>query len=352
MSSKKKYYACAAENGIIYDTWQKCKDKTHGKSYEFKGFNTLDDARKWLADRGYNTPELPEREIKHNNTGSGQTSDLYTVYTDGGCDVNPGGRGGYGIVILHGDDHPVKAKGGFRCTTNNRMELMAAIKGLQMIPDGSSVKVISDSQYLVKTMNGVWKEGKNFDLWNELRKCIRNKEKVQFQWVRGHNGNKYNEICDSLATEGMQTATEPDTGYLDGSSAKSWKGNGIPKEMPVPEEIAALSNTNIPPAYLNAQGIASIETFHKEPKHSFQSYLALKTGGQDGFSALKGDVLVDVVRDDRITSFFSEILPPKQAESASRWYLRGLSVEEAYQKVLVDMEVAQNATRSQYPKRF
>ena len=114
----------------------------------------------------------------------------YTVYTDGGCGFNPGGPGGIGVVILDGTGAVIKEiSKGYWTSTNNRMELLAAIEALKTIPDGAKIKLMSDSQYLVRTMEEGWSRKKNHDLWDQLDKA-RRKKKVTFKWVRGHNGNR------------------------------------------------------------------------------------------------------------------------------------------------------------------
>lgn len=129
-----------------------------------------------------------------------------TIYTDGASRGNPG-KGGYGIVLMAGK-HYKEASEGFRNTTNNRMELLSVIVGLEMLkkPD-MNVTIYSDSKYVVDAVEKGWvfgwqKKGfkgkKNPDLWQRFLK-IYPKHKVKFIWVKGHDGNKYNEICDQLA---------------------------------------------------------------------------------------------------------------------------------------------------------
>ena len=133
-----------------------------------------------------------------------------TIYTDGGCINNPG-PGGYGVVLLYGS-HRRELSGGFRRTTNNRMEIMAAIAGLSTLKESCQVVLHSDSQYLVNAIeqgwaarwreNG-WMRSKkemalNPDLWERLLELC-GKHRVKFKWVRGHAGNEENERCDELA---------------------------------------------------------------------------------------------------------------------------------------------------------
>jgi ribonuclease HI len=132
------------------------------------------------------------------------------VYSDGGCIDNPG-PGGYGTVLLH-KNHRKELSGGFRKTTNNRMEILAAIKGLEALKGRCRVTVFSDSQYLVNAIeqgwarrwqsNGWWRNRQdkaiNPDLWERLLALI-DRHEVRFAWVRGHAGNPENERADELA---------------------------------------------------------------------------------------------------------------------------------------------------------
>jgi ribonuclease HI len=141
------------------------------------------------------TKEMPEVEI----------------YTDGGCINNPG-PGGFGVILLH-KGHRKELSGGFRLTTNNRMEILAAIKGLEALKERCRVTIYSDSQYVVNAIEKGWalrwqengwqrnrkEKAVNPDLWERLlRLCDRHE--VRFQWVRGHVGTVENERADQLAT--------------------------------------------------------------------------------------------------------------------------------------------------------
>lgn len=143
-----------------------------------------------------------------------------TIYTDGACQGNPDGPGGYGSVLIYkdkqGNVHKKEISGGFSNTTNNRMELMAAICGIEALKEPCDVVVYSDSKYLVDAIEKKWvyrwqsndwmrdtKKGikaKNIDLWQRLL-SVMNKHNVVFKWVKGHAGISENELCDRLATE-------------------------------------------------------------------------------------------------------------------------------------------------------
>lgn len=130
------------------------------------------------------------------------------IYTDGAAKGNPG-PGGYGVVIeLVGSSYKKEFYEGFRYTTNNRMELLAVIVGLEKLKNpNSTVLVTSDSKYVVDAVEKRWvfqweKKGfagkKNPDLWMRFLKIYR-KHKVDFKWVKGHNSHPQNERCDELA---------------------------------------------------------------------------------------------------------------------------------------------------------
>lgn len=148
-----------------------------------------------------------------------------TIYTDGACLGNPG-PGGFGAVLLYGP-HRREVSGGFQSTTNNRMEMMAAIAALEALKEPCQVTLYSDSQYLVNAMsqgwaqrwraNG-WKRNKreraiNPDLWDRLLDLC-GYHTVEFLWVRGHAGTRENERCDRLAVAAAQQPGLPvDEGY-------------------------------------------------------------------------------------------------------------------------------------------
>lgn len=143
-----------------------------------------------------------------------------TIYTDGGCLGNPG-PGGYGVVLIYGK-HRKELSGGFRLTTNNRMELTAAIEGLKTLKYPCQVSLYSDSKYLVDAINKKWlarwkrnnwktsrkEDVLNIDLWEQLD-ALMAKHKIEIEWVKGHAGNKENERCDELAMAAARQADLP-----------------------------------------------------------------------------------------------------------------------------------------------
>jgi ribonuclease HI len=143
-----------------------------------------------------------------------------SIYTDGASSGNPG-PGGYGVVLIYGKHRLEKAEG-FRHTTNNRMELMAVIVGLEAlkIPD-SRVVIYTDSRYVADAVEKGWvfqwetkafKNKKNPDLWIRFLKIYR-QHKVRIVWIKGHADNVENERCDSLAVAASKEPLVDDTGY-------------------------------------------------------------------------------------------------------------------------------------------
>jgi len=132
------------------------------------------------------------------------------VYTDGACSGNPG-PGGYGAILRY-DSREKELSGGFRNTTNNRMELMGAIAALETLKEPCDVTIVTDSQYLVNAVEKGWvyawkengwrkkdkKMALNIDLWERLLVSL-SKHTVTFHWIRGHTGHVENERCDALA---------------------------------------------------------------------------------------------------------------------------------------------------------
>lgn len=150
--------------------------------------------------------------MKKENEVAGSNETELTIYTDGACLKNPG-PGGYGAVLLYRDKVKEIAKG-FPDTTNNRMELLAVISALETLKYPCSVRIFTDSQYIAKAINQGWldkwqrngwktstkSDVKNKDLWQRMINLIK-VHSVKFNWVKGHNGDYYNERCDDLARD-------------------------------------------------------------------------------------------------------------------------------------------------------
>lgn len=150
------------------------------------------------------------------------------IYTDGCCLKNPGGAGGCAYLILRDGKLVSASCRGFKATTSNRMEIMAAIAGADSLKERSRGIIYSDSQYLVRAIENGWLrkwkrngwilrtgEGvKNRDLWEQLDKLL-TVHNLRLVWIRGHNGDVHNERCDELAGQAARlNAAYIDTGYL------------------------------------------------------------------------------------------------------------------------------------------
>lgn len=148
------------------------------------------------------------------------------IYTDGACSGNPG-AGGYGTVLLY-NNHRKELSEGFKCTTNNRMEVLAVIKGLESLKQPCEVTLYSDSKYVVDAIEKGWvkkweannwkrnktEKASNIDLWKKLLELLAI-HKVKFKWVKGHANNPENERCDQLGRQAIASGNlKDDTGYL------------------------------------------------------------------------------------------------------------------------------------------
>jgi len=125
------------------------------------------------------------------------------AFTDGACKGNPG-PGGWGAIIRYGK-HEKELSGGERDTTNNRMEMMAVIKGLEAVDSLAKVLISSDSTYVINTMTKGWKRKANHDLWEQLDRLVRERN-ISWRWVRGFSGDPGNELADAAATKEAGTA--------------------------------------------------------------------------------------------------------------------------------------------------
>ena len=228
--SKNNFYAVAAgKKPGIYTAWfgpEGAEIQVRGvEGARFKGFLTLKEAEAW-----FKNPWVFESGSAHKNNPAAKLTQANTkgriiIYSDGGSINNPG-PGGYGVVIID-DGNLSELSGGFRLTTNNRMELTGAIMGLARFEIPVKVLLRTDSQYVVKGIMEGWakkwrKNGwmrtknepaENCDLWKILLE-LTEKHDVIFEWVKGHAGHDENERCDELARAvSAQKDLPPDINY-------------------------------------------------------------------------------------------------------------------------------------------
>ena len=245
MAKKKQHYVVVrGRKPGLYDRWfgeGEASEQVDGfADAVYRGFYTLEEAAEWLRTLHAETipdlapdlvdflglqPELPRGEGPSALLKAGKV----LIYTDGSAIENPG-PGGYGVVLRY-EGHRKELSGGFRLTTNNRMELLACIEGLKALKHKCSVVLFSDSKYVVHGMTKGWaerwqangwkladdEEVKSADLWRELVELCEQHE-LEFRWVRGHSGNRDNQRCDRLAMEaakGWAGGLAADTAYED-----------------------------------------------------------------------------------------------------------------------------------------
>ena len=209
----KKFYAVKRGRKTgLYTVWAECAAQVKGfQGAVYKGFMTEEEARAWLGGADART-EKPRAAAAEMAAPSAPDAD-YIIHTDGSCLRNPGGAGGWAAVIETTATGAVEEKsGGAPETTNNRMELTAALMALSAVPEGARVALYTDSQYLKNAFTKFWlpawkKRGwkkadgepvLNQDLWVQLDAAFAARQ-VQFHWVKGHAGNPRNERCDALA---------------------------------------------------------------------------------------------------------------------------------------------------------
>jgi ribonuclease HI len=202
----------------------------------YKGFHTHEEATAWLKE---NSPEISSNLVSELlKVDGGRTlsegfespedhlkAGKVLIYADGGAINNPG-PGGYGIVLKY-KGHTKELSGGFRGTTNNRMEIMACIEALRALKQKSSVVIYSDSKYVVDSISEGWvrrwqangwmrnreQKAENADLWQQLLDLC-SRHEVEFHWIRGHAGEIDNERCDQLAMEAARRKyLSADVGY-------------------------------------------------------------------------------------------------------------------------------------------
>ena len=251
---RKRFYAVfIGRRPGIYETWAG-KNGAQAQVAGFpnarhKKFEAEEEALQWLDDLKNGLPtkknaksredgnKNPRKKMKSISRETPEvkkprnTKNLPEVvmYTDGACTNNPG-PGGYGVVLLH-NGRKKEISGGFRLTTNNRMEITACVKGLEALKMPCAVTLFSDSRYVVDAMEKGWakrwkangwqrnktEKALNPDLWERML-LLCEKHAVAFNWVRGHSGDEHNERCDRLAVEAAaQPDLPPDEPYEQGA---------------------------------------------------------------------------------------------------------------------------------------
>jgi ribonuclease HI len=234
--ANKKFYAIAIGRKVgVFTVWAEAQAQVKGfPQAKFKGFPSRAEAEAWIKEIQAGHGQIAHRHnCKKALVVDDMPEDRVIIYTDGGALNNPG-PGGYGVVMIY-DGITKEFTGGYRLTTNNRMELMGCIVALKKLPkNGKPIILHSDSSYVVNGINKGWaknwrkngwiKSDKqpalNKDLWAELLELTEGLD-IAFKWVRGHAGNPLNERCDELAVGSARRPDLPkDTGYEGNSAAK------------------------------------------------------------------------------------------------------------------------------------
>ncbi len=214
MAKTEKFYAVKkGRKAGIYTTWEACQAQVMGVAGAvYKSFARRTDAEAYLRGAepaAFTQNALFELEAAPAASEPEAGLEMVRLYTDGGAIGNPG-AGGYGVV-LEQDGRQREFSAGYRQTTNNRMELLAVISGLEQIEQRAAVRVLTDSSYIVNAMRSGaarrwqqahWKRKDgavpNADLWERLL-SLADKHSITFEWVPGHSGIQQNERCDRLA---------------------------------------------------------------------------------------------------------------------------------------------------------
>jgi ribonuclease HI len=237
----KKFYAVVrGRQPGIYGYWSGeggAQEQVTGYAgARYKGFSNVEEATHWFQNQAGAEPKLFGIQSALQPAAQGLESaspkstasipdDKVLIYTDGASPGNPG-PGGYGVVLISKKGRR-ELSGGYRRTTNNRMELMACIQALHALKKPSRATLFSDSRYLINAISKGWalrwrrndwmrsptEPAENSDLWGELLDELARHE-IEFRWVRGHAGTPENERCDQLAVQAAQKKNLPaDEGY-------------------------------------------------------------------------------------------------------------------------------------------
>lgn len=230
MATKKFYAIAVGRKPGIYDAWPIAQAQVQGyPGAIYKGFVTRAEAQGWLENPTCRPAprRRPATSSSPAQLDTSPTEGEVTIHTDGGARYNPG-PGGYGVVQIYQDARK-ELSGGYRLTTNNRMELMGCIVALRELEHrDKAVTLYSDSSYVVNGISKGWarswrergwiksdqQPAINPDLWAELLDLVDDLD-ITFKWVKGHAGHPLNERCDELAVAAARLDDLPvDPGYL------------------------------------------------------------------------------------------------------------------------------------------
>lgn len=274
-------------------------------------------------------------------------TDNCTAYIGSVCVPNPGGKGGYGIVLKHGNQPPVLLNGGRGRTTANRVLLLSAIEVLKELDREVSLQICCRSEYVIQTVNSGKERKTNTDLWDIIDRISSNRN-IKWRYPKDEIDNEYLEKCSVLIDEFLRERGEVifDGGYTGEAAGKdNWR---IKSSFAITDCTERLENERLDQIFgadrnLSAQTAAMIRTFNQKPNKKFKDFAALRTGGKDFWSCKSmkyfgeqfGQVFVDKMR--------TYIGNEKDLCSFFRWHCRGLTMTDAIQKVKTDTQIRSNA---------
>lgn len=265
----------------------------------------------------------------------------YTVYTDGACSPNPG-PGGLGAVRICNRTGQMETRSAFRpAATNNYMEVLAVIYGLRMTPEGCSVEIVSDSQYAINCLKGEWRRNVYHEMF-AFADALMEKRTVTFRWVRGHAGDRYNEMADRLASGAIRTGAGKPQVFSAPGSAMDVAIN-IPKG--VRRRMVPASAPEWARKYRVSPSCAeSLVEFMAKDSPKFRDYASLRSGGYDAWSVLEEDAMVKKGKVSKavLAGLRKNLGDRHMFLEGLRWYCRGLPLEESVRKTLVNREISMN----------
>lgn len=273
--------------------------------------------------------------------------DNCTAYIGSVCVPNPGGKGGYGIVLRRENQPPVLLNGGRSRTTANRVLLLSAIEVLKELDRDVSLQICCRSEYIIQTVNSGKERKTNSDLWEIIDhiSCNRN---IKWRYPNDETDNEYLEKCGVLIDDFLRGRGEviSDGGYTGDAAGKdNWRINS---SFAITDSIEKMEEERLnqifgTDRYLSNKKAEIIHAFNQKQNKKFKDFAELKTGGKDYWSCKDmrffneqfGQVFVDKMR--------TYIGNEKDLCSFFRWHCRGLTMTDAIRKVKTDAQIRSNA---------
>ena len=297
---------------------------------------------------------MSKKEKRKNKNHALPGTDII-LYTDGGCEHNPGGRGAYGVVLYYRGRRDVQTfSEAFESTTNNRMELLAVIKALEKVRTSDPIVLYTDSKYVQRSAKEEYARRKNVDLWRHFDAVMKNKN-VIFVWIPGHKGHKYNELCDKLCREAIESGPyHIDYGYVENETRKHEQENLFENS-----DIAAIARMifNVSEEYDRVPDQMPLEEyceryavrmicakqilyFYRYKFHAAKHYVGIKTGGSDYWSKIRDQEMRLIIGHEK-ERILRAYLDEKGMIRAAKWHCRGMTLSDAIRKVMIEEKIYQ-----------